>query len=196
MQISKNDPTEYSICDKCVWEIANPHFTAGHDLYLPDKIARQQEKYEQKIQNLDKKLQSQIKIQGAKRKDLDLKARESKKKHKVKEKQMNEQLQQLKKEIDVIKNQLSHKEKDVEPIRTYIEEQEDDIDKIKVEYEDKKYELKKIENENARYDGEIEKLMEYIRSNFPPEQQANIEEYMNQKRASGVFSFVERFTDC
>ena len=108
---------------------------------------------------------------------------------------MNEQLQQLKKEIDVIKNQLAHKEKDVEPIRTYIEEQEEDIKNIKVQYDDKKYEMSRIESENARYDGEIEKLMQHIRSNFPPEQQANIEEYMSQKRASGVFSFVERYTD-
>ena len=38
MQISKNDPTEYNICDKCAFEISNPNFDDNHSQYIPKRI--------------------------------------------------------------------------------------------------------------------------------------------------------------
>ena len=61
MQISKNDPTEYQICDLCVFEISNPNFTSSNDLFVGNRIGQEQLNYENAIELENKKVVEKIK---------------------------------------------------------------------------------------------------------------------------------------
>jgi hypothetical protein len=147
MQISKNDPTEYNICGRCVFEISNPNFNTANERSIGKRIEEEQLKYEKAIELEHNKLLEKIKKEQQLRKELDIKKKRVNKEHKDQQKILLQKKEEIQAQILAAQKDLTNKQKDTAPIRKFLDDEEQDIKSKHLDYAQLQNSARKLEDE-------------------------------------------------